>query len=89
MSKQRPTYDGGKPKMPGGGKPQWTPSEAEAAVLDGLDETELLDLIAKGGDQKEKVRRWWMARNPGTDVSAYLRQVSAWQAASNVKKYGA
>ena len=89
MSKQKPTYDGGKPKMPGGGKPQWTPSEAEAAVLDGLEADELLQLVAQGGDTKEKVRRWWMNKHPGTNVTDYYRQITVWQAAANVKRYGA
>lgn len=59
------------------GKPEWNPTDEEVAKFDKATAGELIQEIAKGGKNKEKVRRWWMKKTGG-DIKAYQAQLTKW-----------
>jgi len=66
-----------------GGKPEWNPSDAEKALFEQMTPTEKLKVSTLGGNDLNKLRRWWMEKHPGSDVYAFYRAMQIWSAGSD------
>ena len=70
------------------GKAQWNPSDAEKALFEEMTPQELFKVSTRGGNDLNKLKRWWMGKNPGTDVYDFYHAMQEWQAEANRALYG-